>query len=192
MAGMNGYNGQGTGMQGMTDGGMGGMNMGGYGAQGTMTGGMNNGMNGMNMGDMNGMNMGDMNGMNMGGMNGMNMGDMNGMNMGGMNGMNMGDMNGMNMGGMNGSQKEISREDVMDMMEKIDDQTKDMLMNMMGGQMPNIMTMNDQDFAMLTGALMSMKDQMGQGKEMSGINMPPIESLDDLKNIWEGLPAEAK
>jgi hypothetical protein len=176
MAGMNGYNGQGTGMQGMTDGGMGGMNMGGYGAQGTMTGGMNNGMNGMNMGDMNGMNMGDMNGMNMGGM----------------NGMNMGDMNGMNMGGMNGSQKEISREDVMDMMEKIDDQTKDMLMNMMGGQMPNIMTMNDQDFAMLTGALMSMKDQMGQGKEMSGINMPPIESLDDLKNIWEGLPAEAK
>lgn len=173
MAGMNGYNGQGTGMQGMTDGGMGGMNMGGYGAQGTMTGGMNNGMDASMMGG-----------------NGMNM---NGMNMGDMNGKNMGDMNGMNMGGMNGSQKELSRADVMDMMEKIDDQTKDMLMNMMGGQMPDIMTMRDEEFAMLTGALMSMKDQMGQGKGMSGMDgMPPMETLEDLQNIWEGLPAEAR
>ena len=68
MAGMDGFNGQGTGFQGMTDGGMGAMNMGQYGAQGGMTAagmaGMNGNMN-MNMGD------GSMTGnMNMNGMTG--------------------------------------------------------------------------------------------------------------------------
>jgi hypothetical protein len=35
-----------------------------------------------------------------------------------------------------------------------------------------------------------MSDKMTGG--MEGINMPQIETLDDLKKIWEGLPAEAK
>jgi len=179
MAGMDGFNGTGTGMQGMTDGGMGAMNMGQYGAQGSMTAaGMNGNMN-MNMGDgsmtgnmnMNGMTMdGDMS-MGMGNM-GTNTGTMGGMDMSTMGGMaNMGDM--ANMGGM----------------ANMGDMTN------MGG-MANMGDMTNM------GGMANMGDTTTGGNRQTGtgngsgngqdMQMPEIKSLEDLQKMWDTMDATGK